>query len=122
MRGGFLEVLEDGEVAAEVHAVGAFDAALKAAEGLKGVPTGVAEGGIVLDGLVEVLGVSKVVVEAFDLILPELSFDATEAALGPLGGDEVSTSARWLGSAGRWWSRNSAVRAWSSPGSSPRMT
>ncbi len=87
MRGGFLEVLEDSEVA-EVHAVSAFDAALKAAEGLEGVLIGMAEGGIVLDGLVEVLGVSKVVVEAFDLVLPELGFDAAEAALGPLGGDE----------------------------------
>ena len=86
-RGGFLEVLEDSE-GAEVHAVGAFDAALEAAEGFEGVLIGVAEGGIVLDRIVEELGVSKVLVEALDLVFPELGFDAAEAALGPLGGDE----------------------------------
>ena len=86
-RGGFLEVLEDSE-GPEVHAVGAFDAALEAAEGFESVLIGMAEGGIVLDGLVEVFGVSEVVVEAFDLIFPELGFDAAQAALGPLGGDE----------------------------------
>ena len=86
-RGGFLEVLQDSEVA-EVHAVGAFDAALEAAEGFEGILIGVSERGIVLDGLVEVLGGAEIVVEAFDLVFPELGFDAAEAALGPFGGDE----------------------------------
>ncbi len=48
----------------------------------------VAEGGIVLDGGIDKIGVRKVFVEAFDLIVPELGFDAAEAALDPLGGDE----------------------------------
>ena len=39
---------------------------------------GVAEGGTLLD----------TVTEARDLIVPELGFDAAEAALDPLGGDE----------------------------------
>jgi len=49
---------------------------------------GVAEGGIVLDGGVEEIGVREVFVEAFDLVIPKLGFDAAEAALDPLGGDE----------------------------------
>jgi hypothetical protein len=87
MGGGFLEVLQDSEVA-EIHAVGALDAALESVEGLEGVLIGMAEGRIVLDGLVEILGGGEVVVEALDLVIPELGFDAAEAALGPLGGDE----------------------------------
>jgi hypothetical protein len=48
----------------------------------------VAEGGVVLDGGVEKIGVGEIFVEAFDLVIPELGFDAAEAALDPLGGDE----------------------------------
>ena len=64
--GSFLKVLEEGE-SAEVHAVGAFDAALHAAEGFECVLEGVTEGGIVLDGLVDEVCVAEVFVEAFDL-------------------------------------------------------
>jgi hypothetical protein len=85
-RGRGLEVLEGFE-GAEVHAVGALDAALNACEGIEGGVEGVAEGGIVLDGGVEEIGVGEIV-EAFDAIVPELGFDAAEAALDPLGGDE----------------------------------
>ena len=31
---------------------------------------------------------AEVFIEAFDAVVPELGFDAAEAALGPLGGDE----------------------------------
>jgi len=48
----------------------------------------VAEWGIVLDGDVDEFGVSEIFVEAFDLVIPELGFDAAEASLDPLGGDE----------------------------------
>ena len=41
-----------------------------------------------MDGGVEKIGVREVFVEAFDLVIPELGFDAAEAALDPLGGDE----------------------------------
>ena len=41
-----------------------------------------------LDGGVDEIGVGEVFVEALDLVIPELGFDAAEAALGPLGGDE----------------------------------
>ena len=85
-RGG-LEVLEGFE-GAEVHAVGGIDAALNAGEGIERVAEGVAEGGVVLDGGVDEVGVGEVLVEALDLVIPELGFDAAEAALGPLGGDE----------------------------------
>jgi len=92
LRGGFgrrggLEVLEDFE-GTEVHAIGGIDAALDAGEGIEGGVESVAEGGIVLDGGVEEIGVGEVFVEAFDLVIPELGFDAAEAALGPLSGDE----------------------------------
>ena len=85
-RGG-LEVLESFE-STEKHAVGAIDAAVEAGEGLEGVLVGMAERGIVLDLGVEELSAGKILVEAFDLIIPELGFDAAEAALDPLGGDE----------------------------------
>ena len=39
-------------------------------------------------------------VKAFDAIVPELGFDAAEAALNPLGRDEGVDSESWLGSAG----------------------
>jgi hypothetical protein len=81
----------------------------------------VAERGIVLDGGVDEFGVGETFVEAFDLVVPELGFDAAEAALGPLGGDEASTSESWLGSAGWKWRWNDSVRASSSAGSSPGM-
>ena len=41
-----------------------------------------------MDGGVDEFGVGEVLIEAFDAIVPELGFDAAEAALGPLGGDE----------------------------------
>jgi hypothetical protein len=47
-----------------------------------------AERGIVLDGGVDEFGVGEVLVEAFDAVVPELGFDAAEATLDPLGGDE----------------------------------
>jgi hypothetical protein len=47
-----------------------------------------AEGGIVLDGGIDEIGVGEILVEALDLVIPELGFDAAEAALGPLGRDE----------------------------------
>jgi hypothetical protein len=42
----------------------------------------------VLDGGVEEFGAREIFVEAFDLVVPVLSFDAAEASQGPLGGDE----------------------------------
>jgi hypothetical protein len=57
----------------------------------------VAEGGIVLDGGVEEIGVGEIFVEAFDLVFPELGFDAAEAALGPLGGDEGVDESQLVG-------------------------
>ena len=82
-----LEVLEDFE-GAEVEAVGGIDAALNAVKGIEGAVIGLAEGGIVLDGFVNVLAVGEGLVQAFDAVVPEVGFDAAEAALGPLGGDE----------------------------------
>ena len=82
-----LEVLEGFE-SAEEHAVGGIDAAVEAGEGVESVLEGMAERGIVLDLGVEELSAGKILVEAFDLIIPELGFDAAEAALDPLGGDE----------------------------------
>ena len=84
---GCLELLESFE-GAEVHAVGALDAALNAGEGIEGGMESVAEGGIVLNGGVDEIGVGEIFVEAFDAVVPELGFDAAEAALDPLGGDE----------------------------------
>ena len=78
----------EGFEGAEVHAVGGIDAAVNAGEGVDGVLIGVAEGGIVLDGGVDEFGVGEIFVETFDLVIPELGFDAAEAALDPLGGDE----------------------------------
>ena len=84
---GGLEVLEDFE-GAEVEAVGGIDAALNAGKGIEGAVIGLAEGGIVLDGFVNVLAVGEGLVQAFDAVFPEIGFDAAEAALGPLGGGE----------------------------------
>ena len=84
---GVLEVLEDFE-GTEIHAVSRINAPLNAGKGIEGGMESVAEGGTVLDGGIDEFGVRKVFVEAFDLIVPELGFDAAEAALGPLGGDE----------------------------------
>jgi hypothetical protein len=72
-----LEILEGFE-GAEVEAVGGIDVALKAGDGIEGIAVGAAERGIVAVGMVE----------AFDAVIPELGFDAAEAALGPFGGDE----------------------------------
>ena len=82
-----MEILEDFE-GTEEHAVGTVDAPLQAGEGSEGFLEGVAERGIVLDGGVDEFGVGEVLIEAFDAIVPELGFDAAEAALGPLGEDE----------------------------------
>ena len=41
-----------------------------------------------MDGGVDEFGVGEVLIEAFDAIVPELGFDAAEATLDPLGGDE----------------------------------
>jgi hypothetical protein len=82
-----LEVHEDFE-GAEVQAVGGIDAPLNTVEGIEGVVVGMAEWGIVFDGFVEEVGIGEVFVQAFDVVVPELGFDAAEAALGPLGGDK----------------------------------
>ena len=82
-RGG-LEILEGFE-SAEEHAVGGVNAAVEAGEGVEGILIGMAERGVLG---VEKFSAGKVFVEAFDLIIPELGFDAAEAALDPLGGDE----------------------------------
>jgi hypothetical protein len=111
-RGG-LELLE-GLEGTEVHAVRSIDTALNAGKGIEGVVEIVAEGGIVLDGGVEEIGVGEIFVEAFDSVVPELGFDAAESALDPLGGDEGVDQASWLGSEGWKWRRNWAVRASSS--------
>jgi hypothetical protein len=78
----------EGFEGAEEHAVCRIDAAVEAGEGIEGVLVGVAERGVVLDGGVDKIGVGEVFVEAFDLVIPELGFDAAEAALDPFGGDE----------------------------------
>ncbi len=52
-----------------------------------------------LDGGVDEFGVGEVLVQAFDAVVPELGFDAAEAALDPLGGDE-GVDKRELGGAG----------------------
>ena len=41
-----------------------------------------------LNGDVDEFGACEVLVEAFDLVIPELGFDAAEAALDPFGRDE----------------------------------
>ena len=41
-----------------------------------------------MDGGVDEIGVGEIFVEALDLVIPKLGFDAAEAALDPLGGDE----------------------------------
>jgi len=48
----------------------------------------VAERRIVLDGGVKEIGMSEIFVEAFDAVIPELGFDAAEAPLDQLFGDE----------------------------------
>ncbi len=52
-----------------------------------------------LDGGVDEFGMGEVLVEAFDTVIPELGFDAAEAALDPLGGDECvdERELRWAG-------------------------
>jgi hypothetical protein len=82
-----LEVHEDFE-GAEVEAVGGIEAALNAVKVIDGAVVGLAKGGVVFDGVVEEVGVAEVLVEAFDAVVPEIGFDAAEAALGPFGGDE----------------------------------
>ncbi len=82
-----LEVLQGFE-GAEEHTVGGIDAAVEAGERVEGVLEGVAEGGAVLDLRVEKFFAGEIFVEAIDLIIPELGFDAAEAALDPFGGDE----------------------------------
>src|ERR1051326_3503720 len=93
-----LEVLEGFE-SAEEHAVGGIDAALEAGERVESILIGVAERGIVLDGGVDKIGVSEVFVQALYLIIPELGFDAAEAALNPLGGDEGVDAGEFGGAA-----------------------
>jgi len=84
---GGLEVLEGFE-GAEEHAVCGIDSPLNASKGLESVLVGVTDWGIVLDRGVEKFFPSEVFVEAFDLVIPELGFDATETALDPFCGDE----------------------------------
>src|SRR5713101_3956913 len=96
---GVLEVLEDFE-GTEIHAVSRINAPLNAGKGIESGMESVAEGGIVLDGGVDEIGVGEILVEALDLVIPELGFDAAQAALGPLGGDE-GVDERELDGAGR---------------------
>ena len=96
---GGLEILQSFE-RAEEHAVGSVDAALEARKGLESVLEGMAERGIVLDGGVDKIGVRKILVEAFDLVIPELRFDAAETALGPFGGDEGVDKGEFGGAGG----------------------
>ena len=97
-RGG-LQVLEGFE-SAEEHAVGGIDAAVEAGEGVESVLEGMAERGIVLDGGIDKIGVREVFVQALYLIIPELGFDAAEAALNPLGGDEGVDKGEFGGAGG----------------------
>ena len=60
---------------------------MEAGKGIESRVESVAERGIVLNGGVERIGVGEVFVEAFDLVIPELGFDAAEAALYPFGRD-----------------------------------
>jgi hypothetical protein len=96
---GGLEVLESFE-GAQVHAVCGIDAALNAGEGIEGGAERVAEGGVVLDGSVDEIGVREILVEAFDLVIPELGFDAAKAALGPFGRDEGVDESELVGVGG----------------------
>jgi len=84
-RGG-LEV-QEGVEGAEEHAIGGIDATLNTGKGIEDGVESVAEGGIVLDGGVDRVGLREVFVDAFDLVVPNLGFDAAEAALNPFGGD-----------------------------------
>jgi hypothetical protein len=77
---------QDGE-GTEVHAVAVFDAALEAAKGFESVLVGVADGRIVVWAGRSIRH-GEVLVEAFDLVGPQLGLNAAEAALGPLGGNE----------------------------------
>ena len=86
-RGGGLEIHEDFE-GAEVETVGRIDAPMEAVKGIDGVVVDMAEGPSVLEGVVGELGAGHVIVQAFDAVVPEVGFDAAEAALGPLGGDQ----------------------------------
>ena len=90
----------EGFEGAEVHAVIGVDAPVKAGEGIDGVLIGVAERRIVLDGGVDEFGVGEILVEAFDLVMPELSFDAAEAAREPLGVDERVDESELVGVGG----------------------
>jgi len=87
LRSGGLEVLEGFE-STEEHAVCRIDAPLNAGKRLEGILVGVADWGIVLDGGIDEFGVAEILVEAFDLVIPELGFDAAQASLDPFGGDK----------------------------------
>src|SRR5216684_2649536 len=82
--GGGLEVLESFE-RGEEHAIGGIDAPLKARKRIECGVERVAERGIALDGRVDKFGAGKGLVEDVDAVIPELGFDAAEAALDPFG-------------------------------------
>jgi hypothetical protein len=82
-----LEILESFQ-SPEEHAVRGIDAPLKAGKGLEGDVERVAERRIALDGRVDKFGAGEALVEDVDAEIPKLRFDAAEAALDPLGGDE----------------------------------
>ena len=82
-----LEVLK-GLEGPEEHAVCGIDAPLDASKGLEGGVESVAERGIVLDGRVDEFGAGESLVEDVAAEIPELGFDAAEAPLDPLGGDQ----------------------------------
>src|SRR5215467_6365581 len=78
-RAGRLVALK-GLEGAEEHAIGRVDAAMQAGEGIEGVLVGVPDRGTVpWNGGVEEFGLGEILVEAFDLVIPELGFDDAEA-------------------------------------------
>jgi len=85
--GGGLEVLQGFESTKE-HAVRTIDAPLNASKRIEGGVESVAERRIALDGRVDEFGAGEGLVEDVDAVIPELGFDAAEATLVPLGGDE----------------------------------
>jgi len=60
----------EGSEGAEIHAIGGINAPLNAGEGIEGGMESMAEGGVVLNGGVEEIGVGEIFVEAFDLVIP----------------------------------------------------
>ena len=81
---GGLEILEDFE-GAKVEAISGINAPLDAVKSIECVLVGLPEGSGVLEGFVLELGAGELFVQAFEAIIPKVSFDTAEAALRPLG-------------------------------------